>query len=129
MVVAMVAVRMMKMPVYKVIDVVSMRHGFMSAIRTVDVSCFMSATLVVRRTAVRVLCTNVDVVLVDMVPVWMMQVTIMQVIDMVVMHDTGVTAVVTVLMAMVFVVFLLTGIHNVSFFSHSVPCSRAFWIM
>jgi len=48
-VVAMCSMRMMQMPFYQVVRVVSVQHRLMAAIRSVDVARFMGSAFVVRR--------------------------------------------------------------------------------
>jgi hypothetical protein len=47
-VVAVIAVRMMQVAIDEIIDVVRMRHGFMTARRAVNVARLMAATVVIR---------------------------------------------------------------------------------
>ena len=50
MVVAVIAVRMVQMPVNQVVNVVAVRNGRMTAVRTMHMASFMTAALVVRTT-------------------------------------------------------------------------------
>jgi hypothetical protein len=47
-VVAVIAVRMMQVAIDEIIDVVRIRHGFMTARRAVNVARLMAATVVIR---------------------------------------------------------------------------------
>jgi hypothetical protein len=107
MVVAMAVVRMMQPSVYEVIDVIAVRHGFVSAARTVLMSapCF-------GRTAQGVGVGDVDDVLVDVISMHVMQMTIVQVIDMAVMAYGRVPAVRTVSMRVIMMMRFGTGSHG-----------------
>jgi hypothetical protein len=107
MVIAMVTVWMMQMPVDKVINMITVRHGFMSASRTMHVTwlvtrCPMGASI-------RVLRTDFDLVLVDVVAVRMVQVPIVQVIHVVTVLDRSVAASWAVLVIMMLVMRFVAG--------------------
>ena len=104
MVVAVVAVRVVQVPVHEVVHVVAVRHGLVPATRSVNVTRIMTAALVCRRALVGIGIAHLDSML-DHGPVVgdMMQVPVVQVVDMVAVPDTGVLAIRTVLVIMVFV--------------------------
>jgi hypothetical protein len=90
-VVAVVVVRVMQAPVDEIVDVVSVRHGLVTAVRSVDVAGLVT----IGRLGVIGLvgCVDGDHVLIDMVLVRMMQVAVVQVVGVTVMVDGGVAAV------------------------------------
>ena len=101
MVVAVVSVWMMKVPVYEVVDVISMGYGGMAAAGPVSVTGFV-AFAGVRRCAFRWMFIGYrESVFVDVVSVWVVEVTIVEVVDVTLMLDTNVPASGTVDMGMV----------------------------
>ena len=92
MVVAMVTVRMVQVAVDQVVDVVTVRDGFVAATGAMDVAGFVAAAFVLGRAAVGVGGRDGDHVLVDVVAMRMVQVTVVQVVDMTVMPDGRVAA-------------------------------------
>jgi hypothetical protein len=91
-VVAVVAMRMVQVAIDEVIDVVAMRHGFMTATRSMNMAFAMSRALMLRRAPVGVGGRNLDHMLIDMPVVHVVQMTIMQVIDVAIMADGGMAA-------------------------------------
>lgn len=112
MVVAVVAVRMVQMPVHQVVDMITMRHRLMAAARTMDMVCGMSTAVMFGRADVRIRRAHCDDMLVDMIPVRMVQMTIVQVIDMALVHHRGVTTARSVLMGMVRMVRFVASRHG-----------------
>ena len=104
MVVAVVAVRVVQVPIDEVIDVVAMWHRFVTAAGAMDVSCFVAAAVVVGRAGVRVGGADGDAVFIDVVAVRVVQVAVVQVIDVAVVLDGGVAAARAVLVCVVGVV-------------------------
>lgn len=92
MIVAVVAMRVVQAAIDEVIDMVAMRHGFMSAAGAVDVARFVSAAILTRRAAIRVGLANRDDVLVHMVAMRVMQVAVMQVVHVVPVAHGGMPA-------------------------------------
>ena len=92
MVVAMVTVRMVQVAVDQVVDVVTVRDGFVATTGTMDVVGLMAAALVLGGAAVGIGGRDGDHVLVDVVAMRMVQVTVVQVVDMTVMPDGRVAA-------------------------------------
>jgi hypothetical protein len=102
----MIAVRMVQPSVYEVVDMITMRHRFVSAIWTV---CVRAMDL---RGALHGICgVDRDGVLIHVILVHVMQMAIMKVIHMAVMVNRSVPAIRTVLMSVVRVVFLGTCGH------------------
>lgn len=93
MVVAVRAVRMVKMSVHQVVHMVAMGHCLMPAARSVPVLAVMTAAIVVGRAALGIVRPNVDHVLVDMAFMRMMKVPIVKVVDVVAMLDGDMPAI------------------------------------
>jgi len=105
----MVAVGVMKVAIDEVVDVIVVRHRFVSAAWAVDVTRFVASAA--WRTLVRVLCADLDFVFVYMIAVRMVQMAIMEIVDVVAMFNCGVATVRTVLMVVVGVVRFVAGAH------------------
>ncbi len=106
MVVAMVAVRMMKVPIDQVINVITVRNGFVSAARAVHMTGLVTTGAV--RAVIRVVRAHLYLVLVHMISMRMMQMPIVQVVDMITMLDSGMPAPRTVLVIMLGVMRFMT---------------------
>jgi len=89
-VVAMVAVEVVKAPVYEEVDVVAVRHGLVPAARPVDVVGAMAAGR--PGVPVGIGRRDVDGVLVDVVAVGVVQVAVVQEVDVAVVAHRGVAA-------------------------------------
>ena len=101
MIVAMIAVRMVQPAVYEIVDVVTMRHRFMSAVWTV---CVRAVDL---RRAFHGICgVNCGHMFVHVIPVHMVEMAVVKIIHMAVMANRGVPAFRAMLMSVVGVVFL-----------------------
>ena len=102
----MIAVGMVQPAVYEIVDMVTMRHRFVSAVWAV---CVRAMDL---RGALHGICdVDRDGVLIDVILMHVMQMAIMKVIHMAVMVNRSVSAMRTVLMSVVRVVFLGTCGH------------------
>jgi len=99
--VAMIAVRMVQMPVYQVIHVVVMRHNRMSAIRAVCVCRIVTTALVIRGTGRGRRFIRAERVLGDRAPVLVMQMAIVQIVYVAVVFDCGVSTALSVGVRMV----------------------------
>jgi hypothetical protein len=97
----------MQPSVHKVIDVIAVRHRFVSAARTMRMS---AAGL--GRAAHGVSIANLDNMVVDMIFMQVMQMTIVQIIDMVVMAYSRVPTVGTMLMCVIRMMPLGAGGHG-----------------
>lgn len=111
MVITVIAVRVMKMAINEIVDVIAVRHGLVTTARTMDMPGFMAGTTVFRRATVRVLFTHFNHMLIDMILMRMMKVTVMQIIDMVPMANSGMTAARTVFMCVVGVMRMVALSH------------------
>jgi hypothetical protein len=101
----MVVMRMMKVAIDQIVDMLAMRHGFMAAVRPMFMSLRMSWALMFRRTAFRIARGYVYHMLIDMVAVWVMQMPVVQVIDVPVVHDTCMAAFPAMRMSMIFMLW------------------------
>jgi len=81
-VVAVVAMRMMQAPIYEIVDVIAMRHGFVAAIRPVPVLRLMAAGVMVRIAAVRIPCAHGDDMLIGTAPLAVLEPAMIEIIDM-----------------------------------------------
>lgn len=88
----MVAMRVMKPTVHKVIDMVAMWNGLMPAIGTMNVAGVVPHVTKFRRAAIGVLSVYLDGVLFNHVARLMVQMTVMQVIDMIAVFDRDMAA-------------------------------------
>ena len=114
MIVAVLPVRMVQVPLYHVVGVISVQHRLVPAIWPVNMAGFMSATLVVRCAAVLVGRPDRQPVFVHMISMHMVQMTVVKIIDVAVVPDCGVAAVRAVGMCVSFL--LHAGLrHRVSF--------------
>src|SRR5260221_7302166 len=107
MVIAMAIMWVMQPSVHKVIDVITVRHLFVSAARTVRMR-----TPSLGRAAQGVGIANLDNMFVDMISMHVMQMTIVQIIDMAVMADSRVPTVGTMLMCVIRMMPLDAGSHG-----------------
>ena len=104
MIVAMVAVRMVQVAIDQVVDVVAVRHGLMPTVRAVNVAGGMTRAGVLRRADVGMGRVNLQHMFVNRaVGFHMVQVPVVQEIDVALVLDGRVPAVLTVLMIVVIV--------------------------
>ncbi|MBC3335410.1 hypothetical protein HU732_03850 [Pseudomonas proteolytica] len=101
MVVAVVTVRVVQMAVHQVLDMVAMRHGLMTAIWPVYMTCGVAVALVGRRAAIRVEGIYRQAVLVDVIAMHMVQVTIVQIVNMAIVLNRRMATARLVLMVMI----------------------------
>ena len=96
--------RVVQVAIDEVVNVVAMRHGFVAATGTVDVSRFVAAAVVVRRAGIRVGGADGDAVFIDVVAVRVVQVAVVQVINVAFVLDGSVAAACAVLVFVIGVV-------------------------
>lgn len=99
--IAVVAVRMMQMPVHKIIDMVAMRNRGMSAIGAVPMALVVSAAGMRRRALCGIRRTDCQSVFFDNRSIHMMEVAIVQIIDVPFVNDSRVSTAGTMLMGMI----------------------------
>jgi hypothetical protein len=92
-IVAVSAMREVQVVPHQIVDMVTMENTFMTAIRTVDMSGFVSATVMLWGTTRLICAARRDLVHINMVAVDVIQVPLMQIISMPVMLDGGVAAI------------------------------------
>jgi hypothetical protein len=123
-IVAVGAVRMVQMAIHQVINMVAMRHGFVSAVGTVSVGLLMAGAAVVRRAFLRIRRSHLNLMVVHMIAVTVMQVAIVKVIGVAVVFHGGVSAVWAVPVAVISRVFLVSVSHCFPPFENGVLLSR-----
>jgi hypothetical protein len=101
MVIAVVAVRVVQMAGYEIVDVIAVGDGGVAAIRTMDVVFGMGATVVLGGAARGIDLRVFQRVFFHMLATHVVQVAIVKVIDMVAMTDGGVATTRTVLMIVI----------------------------
>src|SRR6185312_9321302 len=105
MIVAMVIMGVVKMASDQVIHMVSVRHGFVTAVGAVYMALRVTFTFMFRSTVLGIGLADVYDMLINMVAVRVMQMTIMKVADMVIVRDASVTAFRAVGMGMIFMLW------------------------
>ena len=104
MIVTVIAMGMVEVTVNQIVDVIAMRHCFMTASRTMHKVRRMTTTGVSRSAGVGIHIANFHDMFFDFAVLTnMMQVSVMQVINVVAMLDASMFAVGAVLVVMVFV--------------------------
>lgn len=102
MIIAVVAVRMVQMPVDEVVDVVTMRDSLVAAVRTMNVAWFVTAAGVSRSAGLGIRVTHGKSVFFDGSSIClMMKVSVMQVVDVSLVFDGRVTAACSVLVIVI----------------------------
>ena len=99
----MITMGMMQSAVYKIVDMVTMRHSFMSAVWTVHVRA-----VDFRRALQGICCADRDEMFIHVIPMHVVKMTIVQIIYMTIVANCGVSAVRAMLVSVVGVVFLGT---------------------
>ena len=93
MIVTVSAVRVVQMTIHQVINMVAMRHGFMTAVGTVSVGFRMAGAAVVGRAFLGIRRSYFNLMIVHMIAVSVMQVAIVKVIRVAVVFYDDVSAV------------------------------------
>jgi hypothetical protein len=101
MVIAMVAMGMVQVPSYKVIDMIAMRHGLVTTVRPMTMRRIVAGTVMSRCASVGIGSIHWQAVFFNTRCRHMVQMTVVQKIDMIAMLDSGVAAACAVLMGMV----------------------------
>jgi hypothetical protein len=105
MIVAMVIMGIVKMAPDQIIHMVSVRHGFVTAVRTVYMPLRVTFAFMSRSTVLGIGLTDVYDMLINMVAVRVVQMAIMKVADMIIVRDASVAAFRTVGMGMIFMLW------------------------
>lgn len=111
-VVAMISVGMVQVAVDKIVDVVAMWHGLVTASGAMNVAGRVSTAVVAWRALVRISHADFEPVLVYVVAMRMVQVPIVEIIDVIAMLDSGVAAVCAMLMIVRGVMRFVAGAHR-----------------
>ena len=130
MIVAVIAVRMVQASVHEIVDMITVRHGFVSAVPAMLVR---AASL--RSAGHRVCRADRNDMLVNMVTVHMVQMAIVQIIDMAVMANRRMPTARAMRMDVIGMVLLGAGGHGYLLLSDApscklmvkqlVPCAKA----
>ena len=104
MVVAVVAVRMVQVPIHEVVGVVAVGNSGVAAVWAVLVARLVAATIVAWRASGRVRRVDGQGMLLDCATVLVVQVAVVQVINVPLMQNAGMPAVGAVLMRVTLVV-------------------------
>ncbi|OJU27739.1 MAG: hypothetical protein BGN89_09950 [Alphaproteobacteria bacterium 64-6] len=92
MVVAVITVRMVQVAFDEVVNMITMRHGFVSAAGPMHMIRCVPGAAMVRRAPVGILVRDFDHVLIDVVAVHVMKMPVVQVVHVIAVVDGGVTA-------------------------------------
>jgi hypothetical protein len=103
----MITMGMMQSAVYKIVDMVTMRHRFMSAVWTVRVRA-----VDLRRALRRICCADRDDMFIHVILVHVVEMAIVQIVHMTVVANRSVSAVRAMLVSVVGVVSLGTCGHS-----------------
>jgi hypothetical protein len=95
-----ISVRMMQMPIHKIVDVISVRDLFVTTAWTVNMTRFVTRTLMSWRAGVGVLFRYFDTVFIDVIPMMVMKMTIVKVVHMITVFNSSVSTIGTVNMVM-----------------------------
>lgn len=122
----MIAMRMMEVIVDQIVDVIAVRHGFVSATRTVHVSRRVSTALVIGRAAIRVGCGDLQTVFVHVIAMRVMEMAVVEIVNVVSVPDSRMAAGRAMLVIMMGVMRFIAGCHGFSFrMLMDYPCSAA----
>ncbi len=111
MIIAMIIVRVMKVPIHQVIKMVAMRNCLVSTLRPMHMVSRMPRAIVPRGTVLRIERGYANHMFIDMVFMRIMQMAVMQVVDVAIVHDSGVAAFQPMAMVMIFVLRRVTMAH------------------
>jgi hypothetical protein len=116
MVVTVVAVWVMQMSIHQIINMVAMRHRRVSATRAVNVIRRVCCTLMCGCASIRIFGAHFNHVFIHMVTMHMVQVAVMQIIYVIVMLDSDMATVFSVLVRVIGVLMTRFG-HGTSSFN------------
>jgi len=102
-IVAVAVVRMMQVAIHHVVHVIAVRNLLMTAVGTVNMARRMSAAIVLWGALVRVVSAGADPVIINVTVVYIVHVAIVKVIGMPIVANSGVAAIRTVRMGVLFV--------------------------
>jgi hypothetical protein len=106
----MAVMRMVQPTVHQIVHMAAVRHGFMTASRTMNMTAVVPESFGTDRcTIVWILGRDFDHMLINMALMWVVQVPVVEVIDVVAMPHSGMAAPRTVLVRMIRVLGVRTG--------------------
>lgn len=108
------------MTIDKIVDMVAVRHGFVTASRSMDVARLVTRAAMLRRMAIGIFGADLDHMFVNMTCMGVVQMSVMEVINVTVVTDSDVAAVRPVDMRMVCV-------DRVVMAAHEFILSRMMW--
>jgi hypothetical protein len=114
-IVAVVAVRMVQVSVDQIIGVISMRHHFVTAARSVPMSRVVSAAAVLRGAPIGIRFAYFNYMFVNVIFMRIMEMTVVKVVDVAVVPNRDMTAVGSVDMRMIGVNRMVMSWHFLSF--------------
>jgi hypothetical protein len=92
-IVAVVTMRVVQMAIHKVVHMVTVRHGFVTAPWSMTMIGFVLAALVLRRAAIRIPVIDLYHVFIHVIPVRVVQMPVMKIVRVTRMFDGSVPAV------------------------------------
>lgn len=101
MIIAVVTMRMVQVAIDQVVDVIAMRNWLMAAPRAMSVVWVVAFAAVLRSTGIGIRSGHLDDMFIYMIFMKVMQVAVMEVINMVTMHDAGMTTIRAMLVGMI----------------------------
>jgi len=101
MVVAMIAMGMMQVTIDEIVNMVSMRYGFVSTAGSVHMIRTMGAAIVVWRALVRIGRAYRNHMFINMIAMQVMKMAVMKIVNMAIMHHGNVTTVWSMLMGVI----------------------------
>ena len=104
----MATMRVMKMPIDQIINMLAVGYSLVAAIWTVYMRLRVARAQVLRRTIFRVGGCYFYYMFINVILVLVVQMSVMQIIDMIIMHDTRMAALRPVWMSMIFVLWQAT---------------------
>ncbi len=123
MIIAMGAVRMMKVSVHQVIRMISVRYAIMTAPGAVRMVLWMATAVVLRCAIVRVRCANRQDVVIDVIAVDVVQMPVVQIDGVVAVPDSRMTAAPSMLVVMRLVHVTVPLSHPVLILIFELSCS------
>ena len=125
--VAVIAVGMVEMTLHHIVDVIAVRNCLMAAIRSMPVLCIVAVACMAVGAVGGVCSIDLKLMLINMTFMQGMQMPVMEIIGMAIVNDRGMSAIFSMLMAMVLVHLVLLRHLCISFEErHEARISR-YW--
>jgi len=93
MIIAMVAVRVMKMSLHQVVHMIAMRHSFVATSRSMRMALVVCAAAMLGCAPVGICWRHFNLMFVDVIAMYMMQMPVVQVVNVAFVADSRVTAI------------------------------------